>query len=209
MGEQKGFFSMAKLGIVLALYSAVACVGLAFVYAGTSEIIAARQQADLDAALKELFPDADSFIPITNITSPNPLVIFEGDENNPSAFQVTKNNNTVGVALRTSAGGFSGPLKILVGVSANGSITGIKILENTDTPGLGANAGSDNYYIDRSKGIRFYDQFAGKAVTDAFVAKQDVVAITGATITSNAVSTSVKAAGTAAMEWMRAVGGIR
>jgi electron transport complex protein RnfG len=209
MAEQKGFLSMAKLGIVLALYSAVACVGLAFVYSGTAEIIASRQQADLEAALKELFPDADSFIPIAHISSPNPLVTFEGDANNTGAFQVIKNNNTVGVALRTSIGGFSVPLKILVGVSANGSITGIKVLENTDTPGLGANAGSVKYYIDRSRGIHFYDQFAGKAVTDAFVAKQDVVAITAATITSNAVSASVKAAGTAAMEWMRAVGGIR
>ncbi len=50
---------MIKLGIILAAFAAAACVMLAFVYNGTTAIIAQRQQADLEAALKELFPEAD------------------------------------------------------------------------------------------------------------------------------------------------------
>jgi Na+-translocating ferredoxin:NAD+ oxidoreductase subunit G len=55
--------------------------------------------------------------------------------------------------------------------------------------------------VDRAKGIHFYDQFAGKAVSDPFVPKGDVIAITAATITSRAVAASVKAAGEAALAW--------
>ena len=206
MSEKKGLLPMLKLGLVLALYATAACVGLAFVYAGTAKIIAGRQQADLDAALRELFPDADSFRAITDMRSSDPAVIIEGDKNDPNntgAFEAVKNSRTLGVALRTSRASYSGPVKILVGVGADGKIKGIKILESTDTPGLGANAGSKSYYVDRAKGVHFYDQFEGKAVTDPFVPKQDVVAITAATITSTAVSASVKAAGEAAQAWMR------
>ena len=212
MSEEKGFLPMLKLGVILALYAAAACVGLAFVYAGTSEIIAQRQQADLETALRELFPEADSFKTITDIKSGDPSVTIEGDKNNPDnsgAFEAVKNNVTIGVALRTSRASYSGSIKILVGVAADGKIMGINILENTDTPGLGANAGSKTYFIDRAKGIHFYDQFAGKSVEDPFVPKQDVNAITAATITSTAVSASVKAAGEAAMVWMRNTGRVR
>ena len=206
MSEKKGYSAMLKLGLTLAIYSTIACVGLAFVYSATSEIIANRQQADLDDALGELFPEADSFKSISNIESPDPQVTFVGDKNNPGntgAFEALSGNTTLGVALRTSRGSYSGPIIILVGIGADGKIRGAKILEHSDTPGLGANAASKTYFIDRSKGIHFYDQFTGKAVSDPFIPKQDVTAITAATITSVAVSSSVKAAGEAAMAWMR------
>jgi len=75
-------------------------------------------------------------------------------------------------------------------------------MEHSDTPGLGANAASPSYYVDRAKGITFYGQFAGKSVTDPFAVKGDVAAITASTITSRAVTSAVKAAGQAASEWL-------
>jgi len=216
MSENKtGFGAMAKLGIILAIYSAVAGVGLAFVYDGTAKIIAQRQQEDLDHALRELFQDADSFKPIPDISIPlkegEPAVTIEGDENNPNntgAFAAVKDGKIIGVALRTSRASYSDPIKILIGVSSDGKIRGVTILENTDTPGLGTNAGSIHYYVDRANGIHFFEQFTGKSVNDAFVPKQDVIAITAATITSRAVAASVKAAGEAASAWF-AKGGLQ
>ena len=203
MSEQKtGFGGMLKLGIILAIYSAVACVGLAFVYNGTIKIINQRQKDDEAAALKELFPDADSFNNISGLSSRDSMVTIEEG----GAFEALRNGSVVGVALRTSRPGYGGEIKILVGVSIDGKICGVKILDHKETPGLGANAGSSNYFVDRSKGIRFYDQFTGKSVNDAFIPKQDVIAITAATITSQAVSSSVKAAGEAASVWF---GGLR
>ena len=195
MKEKKSFLAMAKLGVILALYASAACVGLAFVYAGTVEKIAENQQRDLDNALRELFPEADSFNPIEGISSTNPAVIIEGN----SAYEVIQNNNVIGLALRTSRSSYSGPIKLLVGVGADNTIKGIKVLENTDTPGLGANAGKP----------QFYSQFAGKPVNDPFVPRQDIDAITAATITTTAVSDSVKAAGIAAMAWFANTRGSR
>ena len=187
MKEKKSFIAMAKLGVILALYAAAACVGLAFVYAGTIEKIEENSQQTLNNALKELFPYAESFNPIEGISSSNPAVIIEAG----SSFEVIQNNNVIGLALRTSRSSYSGPIKLLVGIGVDNTIKGIKVLENIDTPGLGANASKP----------QFYSQFAGKSVNDPFIPKQDVDAITAATITTTAVSDSVKTAGIAAMTW--------
>jgi electron transport complex protein RnfG len=204
MSDNSGIGGMIKLGVILALYAAAACVGLAFVYAGTEKVIAQRKLADQDAALRDLFPDADNFKAIQDIVSSDSAVSIEEG----GAFAAIKNNEIIGVALRTSRASYGGEIRILVGVSADVKISGIKILEHKDTPGLGANAGSENYYVDRANGIHFYDQCAGKRVSDPFEPKQDVVAITAATITSKAVASSVKAAGEAASAWF-AQGGFR
>jgi len=196
-GKKGGFAGMLKLGIVLALYAVAACVGLAFVYAGTEKVIAQRQRADLEASLSELFGEADDFKAISGLKSGDPTVTIEED----GAFAAYKNGEVIGAILRTSRASYSGSIKILVGVGTNGKIRAVKILEHSDTPGLGANAASSTYYVDRAKGIHFYDQFAGKAVSDPFVPKSDVIAITAATITSRAVAASVKSAGEAALAW--------
>jgi electron transport complex protein RnfG len=193
---------MVKLGVILALYAAAACMGLAFVYTGTASIIERRAKADQEAALKALFSDADSFLPLEDaVQSGDPRVRFE------SPRVAMKDGRVAGLAVQTLRASYSGDIRVLVGVNTGGRIQGVKILANSDTPGLGANAGADNYYIDRARGLRFFDQFAGKGVGDPFEPKNDVVAITAATITSRAVADSVKAAGLAASAWLAAHAG--
>ena len=200
--NNRGIGNMFKLGVILALYAAAACVGLAFVYDGTAKVISQRRQADLEMSLKELFPSADDFKPITNIISLDPAVAIEES----GAFEALKNGAAIGAALQTSRASYGGLIKILVGIGVDGKISGVKILEHSDTPGLGANAASASYYVDRAKGIRFYDQFTGKNIKDSFEPKKDVIAITAATITSKAVAASVKAAGEAATAWFMGTG---
>jgi electron transport complex protein RnfG len=192
----KNIAGMVKLGCILAVYATVACVMLAFVYSGTSKIIALRVEADQQAALKEIFPDVDSFEPVQGVTSPDPSVTIE------SAYLAKRGGATAGMALKLSRASYSGSIVLLAGVSVDKRITGVKIMEHSDTPGLGANAASPTYFIDRANGITFYGQFKEKSVADPFVVKDDVVAITASTITSRAVTAAVKAAGQAAIEWL-------
>jgi electron transport complex protein RnfG len=186
------------------VYSVAACVGLAFVYSGTKETIAQRTQADLEAALKELFPGADDFEEISGAAvSPDPGVSFEKE------YAVRQGGRLVGAALRARGGSYGGPIIVLVGVNAGGTISRIKIMEHTDTPGLGANAASGDYFIDQDGTTTFYGQFTGKAAADPFEVKDDVAALTAATITSRAVARVVKASADAALEWLGKNGGIQ
>lgn len=178
---------MLKLGVILALYATAACVGLTFVYSGTKETIAGQAQKNLDAALKDLFADADTFQEITGkIPSDDPAVKFDLE------YAARQGDRVIGVAIQASTASYGGPIKVLIGVKADGTIGRIKILEHSDTPGLGANATKET----------FWGQFTGKSVGDAFEPKKDVTAITAATITSKAVSVAVKAVGTAGFAWL-------
>ncbi|MDR1857870.1 MAG: RnfABCDGE type electron transport complex subunit G [Treponema sp.] len=191
----KNIGSMVKLGLVLAVFATAACVMLAFVYTGTKPIIDIQEEANLQKALKDIFPDADSFELATGIVSPDASVTVH------SAFKAIRGGRPVGVALRLSKDGYSGPIVMMVGVSAERTITGVKILAQTETPGLGANAVKSSYFVDRAGGLTFPGQFAGKNTSDPFVVKNDIVAITASTITSRAVASSVKAAGIAVTAW--------
>ncbi len=94
-------------------------------------------------------------------------------------------------AVSVSGSGFWGPIVLIVGIERSGyRLTGIEILQQEETPGLGARIEEDE----------FRDQFKGKR-TDLpirFAAKgdkpgeNDVVAITGATLTSRFVETILK-----------------
>ncbi len=194
--------NMIKLGLVLAAYATAACVGLAFVYTGTAAVIAERQKADLEAALTDLFPQGDGFEEITGaIANGDPSVSFVNE------YAIKKNGGIAGVAVRAVGASYGGPITVLVGVLADGTIAGVKVLENKDTPGLGANASSPAYFVDKAAGLTFYGQFAGKALSDPFEVKGDVAAITASTITSKAVAGIVKTAGRAAGQWLESSGG--
>jgi electron transport complex protein RnfG len=189
--------NMLKFGIILAIYATVACVGLAFVYAGTKKVIAERQKTDLEAALNDLFPQGKGFDEVTgSLKSTEPSVTFN------NVYEVKDGNGPLGVAIRAVGASYGGPVTVLVGVGANGKIAGVKVLESKDTPGLGANAANPTYFVDRTKRLTFTDQFKGKAVTDPFEVKGDVIAITASTITSKAITGIVKVCGQTGSQWL-------
>jgi electron transport complex protein RnfG len=195
-----------KLGLVLTAYAAAACVGLAFVYGKTKAVIDKQNAIELEASIKELFPNADGFTDRTGtFDSPDSGVLFE------SEYSVTQGGKLIGAVIQASGNSYGGIIKVLVGVNAPGSNTGgtinrIKIMSHSDTPGLGANAANKNYFVDKSTRLTFYGQFSGKQVSDPFEPKNDVIAVTASTITSRAVSRIVRTAGRAASRWLAAEG---
>ncbi|MDR2795915.1 MAG: RnfABCDGE type electron transport complex subunit G [Spirochaetaceae bacterium] len=194
-----------KMTVALVIFAAIACAGLAVVYDSTSKTIAERQKKDLDDALKGLFPAGDDFSPIDGSLSAADGKVQIGD-----SYTVTSGGEPIGVAVNASSGGFQAGITVLTGIDTAGAITGVKILQISDTPGLGANAAKENYYVDKPAKLTFYGQFAGMKAAGNIAVKKDggtVEAITAATITSRAVSLIVKNAAQAGVEWMTANGG--
>ncbi|MDR0444049.1 MAG: RnfABCDGE type electron transport complex subunit G [Treponema sp.] len=185
--------NMLKLGIVLSLFAAAACVMLAFVYEFTKKDIELNTVKAENKIMESLFDDDTvRFNPVSGIVSGDERVVIQ------KAWEAVKNGETIGAVLQLSRAGYGGPVITMVGVSVNETITGVRIMDHKETPGLGANAASPKYFVNREKGITFYGQFEKKKVTDPFTINNDVEAITASTITSTAVSDSVKAAGLAA-----------
>ncbi len=96
--------------------------------------------------------------------------------------------NTVGYVFTTSAKGYGGDVKIMVGINADGTVSGVQTLELSETPGLGMNATKPS----------FLEQFIGKtlgvAVNKNNPGENEIKALTGATITSKAVTLAVNTA---------------
>jgi electron transport complex protein RnfG len=200
--------SILKLALTLMIFAAVACVGLAFVYSSTKERIEVNQTAKLDAALKEIFGDDAVFEEIAGF-----LPEAENGVSFGTAYRAKKGNALAGIALNVSVTGFNDVLTALVGMGVDGNIAGVRILKDTDTPGLGANAASPKYFVDKPENTKtFYGQFAGMVADGNIKVAKDggqVQAVTAATITSRAVALEVNAAGEAGKKWLAAEGALK
>ncbi|MDR1352557.1 MAG: FMN-binding protein [Treponema sp.] len=195
--------AMLKLGLVLAAFATGACVVLALVYTATADVIKRRAEANLEATLKEIFPDADGFTEITGSIRSQQDTISFGSE-----YAIRRGDELLGAAIQASGPSYGGLITVLIGVGIDGRINGAKILEHSDTPGLGANAAYPGYFVNKESHVTFYGQFTGKSVNDPFEVNGDVVAVTAATITSRAVADVIKTAGTAVLAWLAAQGDI-
>ncbi len=187
---------MAKLGIRLAIFAGLACASLAIVYAFTKDSIDRQNELQLQASLKEIFPQAVSFDPLQDLTSSDPNIKFQ------AVYEVKSELAPLGIAVKAVGPSYGGPATLLVGVDLMRTITGVRVMALSDTPGLGMNATNPTYYVEKTKKITFLGQFTNKALTDPFQVKNDVVAITAATISSRSLTNIIKAAGDAAIAYM-------
>ena len=94
----------------------------------------------------------------------------------------------VGVCTIIETKGYDSGLKSAVGVDSEGKVTGVEIISHKETPGLGANAEKEE----------FRSQYVGKpgkiSVVKSNADKNEINAISGATMTSNGVTRSVNGA---------------
>ncbi|MCD6107345.1 MAG: RnfABCDGE type electron transport complex subunit G [Caldisericaceae bacterium] len=187
-----------KLTLILGVVGAISGGALAAVYKVTGPVISAQDAKTLQAGLSEVFPGDYQFEGIDEEFELSDSVVKIDD-----AYIVKSNGGIIGLVLQVTSPGSQAPIKLLVGTKKDGTVSGVKILESLETPGLGANASNSDYYVEKENKITFLGQFKGKKFSDNFVPKEDVIAITGATITSTAVARGVKVAGRVAHNYFK------
>lgn len=152
---------------------------LAVVYAVTAEPIEAAAQAKTNNSIAAVVPSFDG--------TPEKAEIEVGGKKY-NYYAVSKDGHPVGYAIESSAVGFSGPVVIMVGITADGVIYNTSVLSQSETPGLGAKCVEPD----------FADQFKNldPAVKVLKVEKDggDIEAITASTITSRAYCAAVETA---------------
>lgn len=192
---KKGGFMRDALILFVITLIAGACLG--GVYGITKEPIASAKQTANDAAYLQVLPAAASFESddLTEV-----LAQANTDIAGMGFGKVTVDKYVTGVdaggamvghvVTATSKDGYGGDITVSVGMDSDGAITGIAFLTLTETAGLGMNA----------QDPAWSNQYVGKNV-DAFTvtkngaaADQEINAISGATITSDAVTGAVNAA---------------
>lgn len=179
------------LALKLLLITAVVAALLGAVNMVTEPIIAKNSEATFSANMKELVPEADKFeLDGTTLPAPDSGTNVEG-----VYCGMTNDGTPVGyVVSATSSEGYDGEIKVMVGVDSDGKITKVKVTEMSETPGLGAKCQSD--WIDQYTGLG--QDIKVDKNGSAGQAEYKVEAISGATITSNAVTKAVNSALSAA-----------
>ncbi len=158
---------------VLAGVCIIAALVLGSLYNITKPIIAEQKIKEMQQALERAMPGADSY---------EKKVFSRGEY-----FECFQKKEFIGYALFITGAGYSGDIKMLLGMRKDGTILGLEILAQTETPGLGAKC------IEIKRGQNqpwFLRQFYGKNI--AMLDKKNITALTGATITSEAILESVK-----------------
>jgi electron transport complex protein RnfG len=118
---------LAKMVLVLTAICAVAALALSQVYAVTKEPIAKAKRAEKLAAIKAVLPAYDN--------EPDRDAI---EISGRTYYRGTNNSVPVGFAFAAvSRDGYSGDIKVMVGVDIAGDISGLIILDHKETPGLG------------------------------------------------------------------------
>ena len=184
-----------SMGIAALILTGFAVVGtglVAITYSGTKNIIAEAQRAALEASLNQLVP-ADRYD--NRVTEDRLEVVapeWLGTDQPVTIYRARKNGQPVALfATATVPDGYSGPIQLLIGVYADGTLAGVRVLAHKETPGLG-----DGIEARRSPWIL---AFTGKSLTDPpleqWKVKRDGGAfdqLTGATITPRAVVKAVR-----------------
>ena len=153
-----------------------ACVGLVNMI--TVDPIAKAKEAAVKAALAAVLPEFD-----TTEKSEH-----TADELSIIAHKATKEGKVVGYAIETATkSGFSGMIKMMVGFDTKGTIININVLEQNETPGLGAKMTEEGNPLLASIKGKSASKFNFKVRKDG----GEVDALTAATISSRAYAEAV------------------
>jgi len=165
-----------KLGFILLIFCVVAAGILAYINGLTDPIIKDRKIQEEKDTRSKLIPGAD-FILKANADSS-----FDYYAAVDSITKAVK-----GYTFIAEGSGYSGKIKTMVGVDSTFAIIAIQVIDQSETPGLGA----------KCLEPEFADRYSQMTISDLFVDKdkaeeKNIKSITGATITTRAITNSIR-----------------
>ena len=185
--------NMLKEAAILFAITLIAGCLLGLVYQVTKDPIAQAQEKAKEEASKEVFADANSFRLREDITSEDADKVVADAGYNVSVDEVSEavdaSGNVIGYVITvTDHEGYGGDIQFSMGIRNDGTLNGISILSISETAGLGMNADSVlKPQFENKKAELFSYTKTGAQSAD------QIDAISGATITTNAIVNGVNA----------------
>ena len=163
-----------RMALTLLIVIAASVLFLFLVHVLTADPIAAGQEAERRASMSSVMPGANVFSDL-----------YSEDETIERITGAYAGTRFLGYCVEVAADGFSGDLSLMVGVDDGGEVTGVAVLDHTETPNLGARAAQP----------AFLDQYIGLSGTITVNGgRNPISAVSGATVTSRAVTDGVNRA---------------
>lgn len=181
----KDIHEIIKVGVILFLITAISAGILAAVNAATAPIIEENSINKRKEAMNKVLPEANE-----NFTE------YEYVPSGESSVTAVYTADDAGVVVLCEPNGYGGAISLVVGIKADGTVNGVDITSQSETPGLGANCVKEDF---RAK---FTGKTAGITVVKNGAKENQVDAMSSATITTKAVTKGVNDALNAAAEVM-------
>ncbi len=192
--------SRLKDALILFLITVVAGLALGAVYAITKEPIEQAQYQKTQNAYRTVFETAETFVDLEGFSSEEATAyVAEAGYVNDTIENVVVAQDAAGETLGyvitvTDSAGYGGDITYSMGYTMDGIVTGYSITSINETAGLGMNAREAKFYsqFEDVPGAAEGDTFTVVKVTPS--AEGEIQAISGATFTSNAVTSGMNAA---------------
>jgi len=180
---------------ILFAITLIAGIILGFVYQITKEPIAIQEEKAKNEACKEVFADAETFEVVTEYSMEDATAHFAEvgflGQSMSDVVRVAKDadGNVLGYVLNvTTSEGYNGDIVFSMGIRMDGTLNGISFLSIAETPGLGMKAEEVLSPQFADKNVPQFEYTKSGAVADS-----QIDAISGATITTNAITNGVNA----------------
>lgn len=185
---------LIKLTVTLFLTCVVVAGLLGAVNMVTEDKIAAINLEKTQTAMKAVVadPDNSTFSDALELTADMTDAALAGGGTLTEAYEVLVGGAPAGHALKVVASGSQGSIEMMVGLDADGVVTGVSVVKHAETAGIGTKV-IDNE--PNNKGVGVLDQFVGKSAADGTLnVGSNVDAITGATVSTKGITAGVNAA---------------
>jgi len=170
--------------VTLTVLGALAGIILAFVFNMADPLIQINKEKELKAAIFTVLPEARDYRTMTKELKGEVVTVYVG---------LDGNGTPIGVAFKADGNGFQGNVGIMVGLGLEyAKLKGIQVLDQVETPGLG-NRILEKWFMDQFKGVEIHPKIEYIKYRKPEKPNQ-IQAITGATISSNAVVTNINKA---------------
>jgi electron transport complex protein RnfG len=179
-----------KVAGTLTIIALVCAALLGFVNSITKDKIDAINAENTKVALSAVAAEGSTFEQV-EVTDAMTAAASAQNGKLEEVYTVTTDGAAAGYAMKMVAGGSQGDIEMVVGVDANGAVTGVSIVSNAETSGIGSKV-MDNQ--PNAAGTPVLDQFAGMSGAGSLVVGSNVTAVSGATVSTKGVTKGVNAA---------------
>lgn len=192
MSKNKDMKSMLRDAGILLLITLIAGLALGFVYELTKEPIRIQQEKAIQKACQAVYAQAESFDAVEY--TPSKALSDRLEEKGVTIGTVFEAKDSSGNSLgyvveSTSSEGYGGKITLYAGITKDGMLNGISILSIAETPGLGMNAQSVLVPQFENVPATMFSYTKNESISES-----EIDAISGATITTEAIVNAVNGA---------------
>ena len=180
-----------KVAGTLTVIALVVAALLGVVNNVTKDKIAEQDAENTRIAMSAVAPEGSEFGDKMDISDAVAAAAYAQGGKIVEMYPMTNGGADAGYVVKVSASGSQGTITMMVGVDANKAITGISVISHSETSGIGTKVVGNE---PNSAGEPVLDQFVGMSGSGSLVVGKNVIAVSGATVSTKGITMGANAA---------------